>query len=70
MEALVHEEFDKTQNITESQLGFQKHREAMQRQNPEDFPPAYHDLAMVHHRVAETLAQAMASHALKLILPH
>jgi hypothetical protein len=68
--ALALEEFDKAQEITESQLGFTKHREAMQRQKPENFPPEYHDLAMAHHRAAEDLAQAMPSHNLKLILPH
>jgi len=68
--ALSLEEFDKAQEITESQLGFAKHREAMQRQKPENFPPEYHDLAMAHHRAAEDLAQAMPSHNLKLILPY
>ena len=68
--ALALEEFDKAQEISESQLGFAKHREAMQRQKPENFPPEYHDLAMAHHRAAEDLAHAMPSHNLKLILPH
>lgn len=68
--ALALEEFDKAQEITESRLGFAKHREAMQRQKPENFPPEYHDLAMAHHRAAENLAQAMPSHKLKLILTH
>jgi len=66
--ALSLEEFDKAQEITEAQLGFAKHREAMQRQKPENFPSEYHDLAMAHHRAAENLAQAMPSHKLKLIL--
>ena len=67
--ALALEEFDKAQEITKSQLGFAKHREAMQRQKPDNFPPEYHDLAMAHHRAAEDLAQTMLSHNLKLILP-
>lgn len=68
--ALALEEFDQAKKITESQLGFTKHREAMQRQKPENFPPEYHDLAMAHHRTAENLAHAMLSRNLKLILPH
>lgn len=68
--ALAHEEFDKAQEITETQLGFAKHREAMQRQKAENFPPEYHDLAMAHHRAAEDLAHAIPSHQLKLILTH
>lgn len=68
--ALNLEEFDKAQEITEAQLGFAKHREAMQRQKPENFPSEYHDLAMAHHRAAENLAQAIPSHKLKLILTH
>ncbi len=70
MAALAREEFDKAQELTESQLGFAKHREAMRRQKPENFPPEYHDLAMAHHRAAEDLAHAISSHNLKLILPH
>ena len=68
--ALALEEFDKAQEITERQLGFAKHREAMQRQKPESFPPEYHDLAMAHHRAAENLAHAILSHKLKLIFTH
>ncbi len=68
--ALTQEKFDKAQKITESQLGFAKHREAMQRQKPENFPAEYHDLAMAHHRAAENLARAMPSHNLQLILPY
>ena len=70
LSALTLEEFDKAKKITENQLGFVKHREAMQRQKPENFPAEYHDLAMAHHRAAENLAQAIPSHNLKLILPH
>jgi hypothetical protein len=32
------------------------HRQAMTQQQPENFPPVYHDLAMVHHAAAEELA--------------
>lgn len=68
--ALALKEFDQAKKIAESQLGFAKHREAMKRQKPENFPPEYHDLAMAHHRTAENLAHAMPSHNLELILPH
>jgi len=68
--ALAQSNFSKAEDITRNQLGFAKHREAMRRQQPENFPLAYHDLAMAHHEAAEELAQAMPSHDLKEILPH
>ena len=61
--------FSKAEHITMTQLGFSKHREAMQQLKPEAFPPAYHDLSMAHHKAAEELAQAMRSHDLKEIFP-
>jgi hypothetical protein len=67
--ALSRDDFTQAQEITESQLGFAKHREAMQRQNPEDFPPEYHDLAMAHHHAAEKLVKAIPSKNLNQILP-
>jgi len=67
--ALGREDFETARQITESHLGFFMHREAMQRQQPADFPPAYHDLAMAHHQAAEELAGVMPSHDLKRILP-
>ncbi|MCA9471082.1 MAG: hypothetical protein MRJ96_09320 [Nitrospirales bacterium] len=68
--ALAQENFPKAEHVAMTQLGFAKHREAMRRQQPENFPPAYHDLAMAHHQAAEELARAMSSHDLQKILPH
>ncbi len=68
--ALAEEDFERAQNLTETRLGFAKHREAMRQQKPENFPPAYHDLAMAHHQGAEELAKVMPSNDLKQILPH
>lgn len=67
--ALVEEDFDLAKGLTESHLGFFVHRQAMARQQPEQFPPAYHDLAMAHHAAAEDLAQIMPTQDLKQILP-
>ena len=67
--ALGREDFETAQQLTENHLGFFMHREAMQRQQPADFPPAYHDLAMAHHQAAEELAGVIPSHDLKRILP-
>lgn len=66
--ALAHGDFSKAEDITRTQLGFAKHREAMRRQQPEAFPPAYHDLAMAHHEAAEELAHVIPSQDLKQIL--
>lgn len=38
-------------------------------QQPENVPPAYHDLAMVHHAAAEELARIIPTKDLKQILP-
>jgi cytochrome c556 len=55
--------------LTESHLGFFMHRQAMVQQQPEHFPPAYHDLAMAHHEAAEELARIIPTKDLKQILP-
>jgi hypothetical protein len=67
--ALAEEDFVKAREITENELGFAKHREAMRFQKPEHFPADYHDLAMAHHEAAEDLAKSMSSKDLKLVLP-
>jgi hypothetical protein len=66
--ALAHGDFSKAEDITKTQLGFTKHREAMRRQEPEAFSPAYHDLAMAHHEAAEELAYVIPSQDFKQIL--
>ena len=67
--ALVEEDFERAQGLTEAHLGFFMHRQAMAQQQPEQFPPAYHDLAMAHHEAAEELGGVMPTHDLKQILP-
>ncbi len=67
--ALAEEDYTLAQGLTETHLGFFMHRQAMARQQPENFPPAYHDLAMAHHAAAEKLADAMPTKDLKRILP-
>ena len=67
--ALAEEDYRLAQGLTESHLGFFMHRYAMARQEPADFPPAYHDLAMAHHAAAEKLADVMPTKDLKQILP-
>lgn len=67
--ALVEEDYELAKGLTESHLGFFMHRQAMARQQPENFPPAYHDLAMAHHAAAEELARIIPTKDLKLILP-
>jgi hypothetical protein len=66
--ALAQGDFSKAEEITRTQLGFAKHREAMRRQQPEAFPPVYHDLAMAHHEAAEELAHVIPSQDYKQIL--
>lgn len=68
--ALVLEDYELAKGLTETHLGFFMHRQAMASQQPENFPPAYHDLAMAHHAAAEELARIMPTHDLKQILPH
>jgi hypothetical protein len=69
VDALVDEDFERAQGLTEAHLGFFMHRQAMAQQQPEQFPPAYHDLAMAHHEAAEELGRVMPTHDLKQILP-
>jgi len=67
--ALAEEDYRLAQGLTESHLGFFMHRHAMARQDPANFPPAYHDLALAHHAAAEKLADVMPTQDLKQILP-
>ena len=67
--ALVEEDYELAKGLTESHLGFFMHRQAMAQQQPENFPPAYHDLAMAHHEAAEELARIIPTKDLKQILP-
>ncbi|TKS61220.1 MAG: hypothetical protein EWM72_00707 [Nitrospira sp.] len=67
--ALVEEDYESAKGLTEAHLGFFMHRQAMARQQPENFPPAYHDLAMAHHEAAEELARIIPTKDLKQILP-
>ena len=67
--ALVEEDYELAQGLTSSHLSFFVHRQVMARQHPENFPPAYHDLAMAHHEAAEELARVIPSKNLKRILP-
>ena len=67
--ALVEEDYELAKGLTESHLGFFMHRQAMAHQQPENFPPAYHDLAMAHHAAAEELARVIPTKDLKQILP-
>jgi hypothetical protein len=67
--ALVEEDYELARGLTESHLGFFMHRQAMAQQQPENFPPAYHDLAMAHHAAAEELARIIPTKDLKRILP-
>ena len=67
--ALVEEDYELAKGLTETHLGFFMHRQAMASQLPENFPPAYHDLALAHHAAAEELARIIPSKDLKQILP-
>ena len=67
--ALVEEDYELARGLTESHVGFFVHRQAMAQQQPENFPPAYHDLAMAHHAAAEELARIIPTKDLKQILP-
>ncbi len=67
--ALVEEDYELAKGLTETHLGFFMHRQAMASQQPENFPPAYHDLAMAHHAAAEELAHIIPTKDLKQILP-
>jgi hypothetical protein len=82
--ALVEEDYELAKGLTESHAGFFMHRrpfspahpQARQgargpgaHQQPEQFPPAYHDYAMAHHEAVEQLARMIPSKDLKQILP-
>ena len=67
--ALVEEDYELAKGLTELHLGFFMHRQAMAQQQPDNFPPAYHDLAMAHHAAAEELARIIPTKDLKQILP-
>ena len=67
--ALVEGDYELAKGLTESHLGFFMHRQAMANQQPGNFPPAYHDLAMAHHAAAEELARIIPTKDLKQILP-
>lgn len=82
--ALVEEEYELAQGLTESHLGFFMRRQAFSPaqpqarqdaplpgapQQPEHFPPAYQDLAMAHHEAAEELARIIPTKDLKQVLP-
>jgi hypothetical protein len=69
MNGLVEEDYELARGLTESHLGFFMHRQVMAQQQPENFPPAYHDLAMAHHAAAEELAHIIPSRDMKQILP-
>lgn len=66
--ALAEEKYELAKGLTESHLGFFRHREMMARQEPANFPPAYHDLAMAHHEAAEQLAGIIPTKDLKQIM--
>lgn len=67
--ALVEDDYELAKGLTESHLGFFVHRQAIARQKPESFPPAYHDLALAHHEAAEALAHTIPTKDLKQIMP-
>ncbi len=82
--ALVEEDYELAKGLTESHLGFFMHRHLISparpqarqdapfpeaSQQPENVPPAYHDLAMAHHAAAEELARIISTKDLKQILP-
>jgi len=67
--ALVEEDYELAQGLTEAHLGFFRHRQALAYGEAENFPEAYHDLAMAHHEAAEELARVIPTKDLKRILP-
>jgi hypothetical protein len=67
--ALVEEDYGLARGLTELHLGFFMHRQAMASQQPENFPPAYYELAMAHNAAAEELAKIIPTKDLKQILP-
>lgn len=82
--ALVEEDYELARGLTELHLGFFMHRsfilpaqpQARQdatlpeaSQPPDNFPPAYHDLALAHQAAAEELARIIPTRDMKQILP-
>ena len=67
--SLGRQEFEQAAKVTQEELGFPKHHQAMQREGGATCPPRYHELAMAHHQEAEELAKAIPSKDLKRILP-
>ena len=67
--ALVEEDYELARGLTELHLGFFMHRLTKASQPPENFPPAYHDLAVAHQAAAEELARIIPTRDMKQILP-
>ncbi|MEP6892102.1 MAG: hypothetical protein ABI955_15540, partial [Nitrospirota bacterium] len=67
--ALVDEDYGLARGLTELHLGFFMHRLAKASEPSENFPPAYHDLAMAHNAAAEELARIIPTRDMKQILP-
>ena len=82
--ALIEEDYELARGLTELHLGFFMHRrfispaqpQARQdaplpeaSQPPDNFPPAYHDLALAHQTAAEELARIIPTRDMKQILP-
>ncbi len=67
--ALVDEDYELARGLTELHLGFFMNRLAKASQPSENFPPAYHDLAMAHNAAAEELARIIPTRDMKQILP-
>ena len=67
--ALIEEDYELARGLTELHLGFFMHRLAKASQPPENFPPAYQELAAAHNAEAEELARIIPTKDLKQILP-
>jgi hypothetical protein len=67
--ALVDEDYELARGLTELHLGFFMYRLAKASEPSENFPPAYHDLAMAHNAAAEELARIIPTKDMKQILP-
>jgi hypothetical protein len=69
MNALVEEDYELARGLTELHLGFFMHRLAKASQPPDNFPPAYQELATAHNAAAEELARIIPTKDMKQILP-
>ena len=69
MNALVEEDYELARGLTELHLGFFMHRLAKASQPPDNFPPAYQELATAHNAAAEELARIIPTRDMKQILP-